>query len=210
MPAPDRPVQDSPPPVNAAPTPPNSPMNPWLKLATDIGPIVAFFAVYHLYGLMPATAVLMAATLAALATGYARERRLALMPLITCAVVLVFGGLTLLLDNELFIKMKPTIIYSLFAAVLLGGLAFGRSFLQPLFGPVWQLNPGGWRQLTLRFGVFFVGMALLNEAVWRSFSTDVWVNFKLFGAIPLTLLFAALQTPLIQRHQIEEAAGPEA
>jgi intracellular septation protein len=118
--------------------------------------------------------------------------------------VVVFGGLTLWLQNETFIKLKPTIIYVLFAVVLLGGLAFGKSLLGYVFDAVFKLTDEGWRKLTLRWGLFFVVLAVLNEIVWRSVSTDTWVTFKVFGFLPLTFLFALAQMPLINRSTIAE------
>jgi len=126
------------------------------------------------------------------------------MPLITAAVVGIFGGLTIYLEDETFIKMKPTIVQVAFGAILLTGLAFGRSFLKNLMGSAWAMDDEGWRKLTFRFGLFFLVMAALNEAVWRTQSTDFWVNFKVFGIIGLTLVFAMSQAPLISRHQLED------
>ena len=175
-------------------------MNPIMKLVVETGPLIAFFASYSLYDLMVATAVFMVAVAISLAVSVALERRVPIMPLVTAAVVMVFGGLTLWLDDETFIKMKPTIINGLFASILLGGLALGRAFLKPLFGTVFQLDEAGWRKLSLRWALFFVVVAVLNEGVWRTMSTDFWVSFKVFGILPLTLVFALSQTPLIQRH----------
>lgn len=178
----------------------------WLRPSVDYGPIAIFFAVYHLKDLMWATGAIMAATVAALAVGYWFERRLAPLPLVTAAIVGVFGALTLVLADETFIKMKPTIIKGLLAGVLLCGLAAGRQPLRFVFGQVWPLSDEGWRTLTLRFGLFFAAMAVLNEIVWRTQSTDFWVNFKFFGSIGLTLLFSACQAPLIRRHWRERSA----
>ena len=173
---------------------------PLVKLLIDAGPLVAFFVVYSRAGLMTATGVLIGATLVALVASYAIERRIALMPLISAGLVAVFGGLTLWLADETFIKMKPTIVYLLFAAALLGGLAFGRPFLKPLFQMAFHLTDEGWRILTLRWGLFFIAMAILNEIVWRNFSTDLWVDLKVFGFLPLTFVFAAAQVPLLMKY----------
>lgn len=182
-------------------------MNPILKLLVEMGPLVAFFAAYSLYDLMVATAVFMVAVAISLAISVALERRVPIMPLVTAIVVMVFGGLTLWLDDETFIKMKPTIINGLFAAILFGGLALGQAFLKPLFGTVFQIDELGWRKLSLRWALFFVAVAVLNEVVWRTMSTDMWVNYKVFGVLPLTLVFALAQTPMIQRHaQADEPA----
>ena len=176
----------------------------WLKPAVDYGPVAVFFAVYLKFGLFAATGALMAATAVALALSYWMLRRLAWMPLVTAVIVGVFGGLTLWLNDETFIKMKPTIIEGLFSAVLLGGLAAGRPLLKPLLGTAWPMDDDGWRRLSLRFAVFFAAMAALNEAVWRTQSTDVWVLFKVFGLIGLTLAFALAQIPLMTRHRLDE------
>ena len=175
-----------------------------LKLALDLGPLVLFFLANWRWGIFAATATFMAATLVSLAVTYAFTRRVAMMPLVSAAVVMVFGGLTIWLQDEVFIKVKPTIIYLLFAAVLLGGLAAGRSLLALVLDSVLHLNAEGWRKLTLRWGVFFVVMAILNEIVWRSVSTDAWVAFKTFGFLPLTVLFALAQARLISRHLADE------
>ncbi len=172
----------------------------WLKPATEFGPIAAFFLAYLLSDLLWATGALMAATAVALALSLMLAGRVPLMPLITAAVVGVFGGLTLWLKDETFIKIKPTIVQSLFALVLLGGLAAGRPLLKPLMGTTWPMDDAGWRRLTLRFGIFFAVMAGVNEAVWRTQSTDVWVAFKVFGILGLTFAFALSQMPLMQRH----------
>jgi intracellular septation protein len=201
-------------------------MKPWLKLAIEAGPLVVFFVVngrgglpelrnlWHVtdaaplfqQGLFEATGAFMAVTVLSLIAGWFLERQLPIMPLVSGLFVLVFGGLTLALADELFIKLKPTLVNSLFAIILLGGLAFERALLKPLFGSVFQLNDDGWRTLTLRWGLFFVFLAILNEIVWRSFSTDFWVAFKLFGVLPVTVVFAGSQTPLILRHQTEAIA----
>ncbi|MGH6947612.1 MAG: septation protein A, partial [Kiloniellales bacterium] len=183
---------------------------PWLRPLVDYGPLAAFFLGYVLADLLTATAVLMAATLAVLLLSLVAEKRVPLMPLITAAVVGVFGGLTLWLQDETFIKMKPTIVQLLFALALIGGLAIGKAPLKALFGTMLQLDEPGWRKLTLRWAIFFLAMAGVNEAVWRLFSTDVWVAFKVFGIVGVTLVFALAQIPLMQRHQLSEQPGPAA
>jgi len=180
-------------------------LNPFLKLVFDLGPLALFFFANSRYGIFVATGTFMVAVLAALAASYVLTRHLPIMPVVTAIVVLVFGGLTLILHNDLFIKIKPTIIYALFGAVLLGGLFFGKSFLGVVFDSLFHLTEEGWRKLTLRWALFFVVLAVLNEIVWRSTSTDVWVNFKVFGVMPLTLLFGALQYPLLKKYAAEPA-----
>ena len=202
-------------------------LNPLLKLVLDLGPLLLFFlansrpalflplvspilpadiALGEHTGIFVATAVFMVAVVLALAVSYALTRHLPVMPLVTAVIVLVFGSLTLILHDELFIKLKPTIIYLLFGAVLLGGLAAGKSLLGMVFDSVFHLTEEGWRRLTLRWALFFFALAILNEIVWRSQTTDVWVTFKVFGVVPLTFLFAALQYPLLTRYAAPEKA----
>jgi intracellular septation protein len=181
--------------------PAKTPLNPALKLVLDIGPLVLFFAINAKLGIYAATGVFMAAVLIALAVSYALTRHVAVMPVVTAIIVLIFGGLTLVLHNDIFIKLKPTIIYLLFAGALLGGLAFGKPLLGMVFDAVFDLTDEGWRKLTWRWALFFLALAVLNEIVWRTQSTDFWVSFKLFGVVPLTLLFGALQYPLLQKYQ---------
>jgi intracellular septation protein len=152
----------------------------------------------------------MAAIVIALAIAYALTRHLPIMPLVTAIVVLVFGGLTLVLHDELFIKVKPTIIYVLFGGVLLVGLGFGKSLLGVVFDSVFHLTEEGWRRLTLRWALFFLALAVANEIVWRTQTTDVWVSFKVFGVMPLTFLFAALQYPLLQKYAAPESETAQA
>jgi intracellular septation protein len=179
---------------------------PWLRPAIDYGPVVAFFITYFVADLFVATWVILGTTAAGIAAGLWFERRVPLVPLITSIVVGIFGGLTLILEDETFIKMKPTIVQSLISATLLGGLAFKRALLQPVLGKSLRLPEAGWRALTLRFGLFFAGMAVLNEIVWRTMSTSFWVSFKLFGILGLTFAFTALQIPFIKRHALPPQA----
>src|SRR6266436_378558 len=175
-------------------------LNPALKLVLDLGPLLVFFAANSRFGIFAATGAFMAAILIALAIAYALTRHLPIMPLVTAVVVVVFGTLTLVLHDELFIKVKPTIIYVLFGGVLLIGLAFGKSLLGLVFDSVFHLTEEGWRKLTLRWALFFLVLAVLNEIVWRTQSTDTWVSFKVFGVMPLTFIFAAFQYPLLMKH----------
>ncbi len=180
-------------------------LNPTLKLVLDIGPLVLFFAANARFGIFAATAAFMVAVLAALVFAYVKTRHIEIMPLITAVIVVVFGGLTLFLHNAEFIKIKPTILYVLFGGVLLGGLVFDKLWLGILFDSVFDLTEEGWRKLTWRWVAFFFFLAIVNEIVWRNFSTDFWVSFKLFGVVPLTLLFGALQYPLLMKY----APNPE-
>ena len=183
-------------------------LNPALKLVLDLGPLLIFFAANSRFGIFAATGAFMAAILIALAVAYALTRHLPIMPLVTAVVVVVFGTLTLVLHDELFIKVKPTIIYVLFGGVLLVGLGFGKSLLGVVFDSVFHLTEEGWRKLTLRWALFFLALAVLNEIVWRTQTTDVWVSFKVFGVVPLTFLFAALQYPLLTKYAAPVPAEP--
>ena len=201
-------------------------LNPLLKIALDLGPLLLFFyanskpALFEPWiaplipqavaggesaGIFVATAVFMVAIVVALAISYALTRHLPMMPLVSAAIVVVFGGLTLFLQNETFIKLKPTIIYLLFAGTLFGGLIFRKPLLATVFDTVFHLTDEGWRRLTMRWALFFLALAVLNEIVWRTQSTDTWVTFKVFGVMPLTFIFAALQYPLLTKH----AASPK-
>ena len=200
-------------------TPKQEEMNPLLKLGLELGPLMVFFfansrgewlverfpALANLGGpLFVATALFMIAVAISLAVSYWLTRKLPIMPLVSGAVVFVFGALTLWLQDEVFIKMKPTIVNSLFGGVLLGGLFFGKSLLGYVFDSAFSLDSEGWRKLTLRWGVFFFVLAALNEVVWRGFSTDFWVAFKVWAIMPLTILFTMSQMPLIMRHSTDD------
>ena len=179
-------------------------LNPGLKLALDVGPLLLFFIANQRFGIFAATAVFMVGVFVALGVSYALTRHIAMMPIITAVVVLVFGGLTLILHDELFIKLKPTIIYVLFGGALLVGLLFGKVFLGTVLDSVFNLTDEGWRKLTWRWIWFFFALAVLNEIVWRTQSTDFWVNFKVFAVLPITLVFGALQYPLLIKHSAEK------
>src|SRR6201994_2181395 len=180
--------------------------HPLFKLATELGPLLVFFVANAKFHVFVATGAFMVAIVAAMAASYMVTKHVPLMALVTGIIVIVFGTLTLVLYDETFIKVKPTIIYGLFAAVLGGGLLFGRSFIAIMFDQMFNLTAEGWRLLTMRWALFFLGMAVLNEIVWRTQSTDFWVAFKAFGAIPLTMVFAISQMPVIKRYHLEPAS----
>jgi intracellular septation protein len=180
--------------------------HPLFKLATELGPLMVFFIANAKFNLFVATGAFMVAVVAAMIASYAVTRHVPMMAIVTAAVVIVFGTLTLVLHDETFIKVKPTIVYTLFAAILGGGLLFGRSFIAIMFDQMFNLTPQGWRVLTLRWSLWFLAMAVLNEIIWRTQSTDVWVTFKAFGMVPLTMVFAVTQMPLIRRHHLEPAS----
>ena len=199
-------------------------VNPVLKLVLELGPLIVFFfanargewlterfpALANLGGpIFVATALFMIATAIALAASWLIMRSLPIMPLVSGGVVFVFGALTLWLHDDVFIKMKPTIVNMLFAVVLLGGLAFGKSLLGYVFDSAFHLDAEGWRKLTFRWGLFFLFLAVANEVVWRNFSTDAWVAFKVWGIMPITLLFTFSQMPLIMRHSLEDKTANE-
>jgi len=174
-----------------------------VKLALELGPLVVFFIVNGRADIFMATAWFMAAMVVSLLLSWLILRKVAVMPLVTGVVVLVFGGLTLWLQDDTFIKMKPTITNVLFGGTLLGGLVFGQSLLKYVFGDVYKLRPEGWWRLTLNWGLFFFVLAVLNEVVWRNFSTDAWVAFKVWGIMPLTVVFSMTQVPLLNKYAPE-------
>ncbi|WP_421725952.1 septation protein A [Bauldia sp.] len=205
---------------------PNAPdrkeVNPVLKLSLELGPLVVFF-LSNSYGnrlaerfslldglggpIFIATALFIVATLISLVVSLAVTRRVPIMPLVTAIFVVAFGGLTLWLQDETFIKMKPTIVNTLFGLILLGGLAFGRPLLGYVFDSAFKLTDEGWTKLTYRWGLFFFFLAIANEVVWRTVSTDMWVNFKTFGIMPITFVFALFQLPLLTRYALPEEEG---
>jgi len=189
---------------------------PLLKLALELGPLALFFvanAYADRFGyaenqrIYVATALFIAATVVALAISYALIRKLPIMPLVSGVVVVVFGGLTLFLQNDMFIKLKPTIVNAMFGLVLLGGLYFRKPLLEIVLDSMFELTEEGWRKLTFRWALFFFALAILNEVVWRTQTTDFWVSFKVFGIMPLTIVFALAQTPLLMRY--EAGKNPE-
>jgi len=193
--------------------------HPGLKMALELGPLLVFFfgnlrgewlvqkfpALSAVGGpLLVATALFMVATVISLVISKIVFKHLPVMPFVSGVVVMVFGSLSIWLQDETFIKMKPTIVNTLFGVVLLGGLFFGKSLLGYVFNAAFSLNEEGWRKLTLRWGIFFLFLAVLNEVVWRNFSDEAWVNFKVWGTMPITILFTLSQMPLIMRHSVEE------
>jgi intracellular septation protein len=181
----------------------------WVRPTIEYGPVVLFFVALKVWGLMPATAVLIAASVLAVLFGYLRERRLAWAPVVTTAIVVLFGGLTLIFKDETFIKMKPTAVYTLFAVSLWTGLLLKKPLLERLIGGGLRMDHAGWRKLEARYAWFCAGMAVLNEIVWRTQTTDIWGDFKL-GSIVLTFLFMATQLPMIRRHLLPDAPSTEA
>ena len=205
-------------------------LNPLLKFVLDLGPLLLFFlanakpalfepwlapiipeavATGERAGIFVATAVFMVAILAALVVSYVLTRRLPVMAVVSAIIVVVFGGATLIFQNETFIKLKPTIIYLLFAGTLFGGLIFRKPLLAMVFDQMFHLTDEGWRKLTIRWALFFFFLAAANEIVARNFSTDFWVAFKVWGVMPLTMAFALVQTPLILKHEIKPAKTEE-
>ncbi len=182
---------------------------PWLKPTVDFGPLAVFFAANFLYDLMVATAAVIVASSLAVVLWLIVARRLPVMPLVTALVVGTLGGLTLWLDDERFLKMKPTIVQGAFSLILFAGLALKRPLLRLIMDQAWSMDQEGWRRLTLRFAFFFAAMAALNELVWRTQSTDFWVTYKVFGILGLTVLFAMAQTPLMQRHHLADSGEAE-
>ena len=174
------------------------------KLLIDIGPLAIFFIFYTRSGLQASILPFMIATVIAVLFSYILEKKIPIMPTVGATIVLIFGGLTIYFDNEIFFKMKPTIINFIFAGILYGGLILKKPLLKYLLGAALKLNDDGWKILTQRWVGFFVALAILNEIIWRTQSTDIWVNFKVFGILPLTFIFTLAQFPIIKKFQIED------
>ena len=208
---------------------PNDPkrkhINPLLKLVLELGPLLVFFFanargawiaervpfLADIGGpIFVGTACFMIATAIALSVSWALTRTLPIMPLLSGIIVLVFGALTLWLQDEIFIKVKPTIINTMFGVILLGGLFFKKSFLGYVFDSAFRLDAEGWRILTMRWGLYFLIMAVVNEFIWRNFSTDFWIAFKVWGNLPLSIVFTIMQLPLMRRHALPEEGAEEA
>lgn len=194
------------------------PINPVLKMSLELGPLVVFFfansrgawlaekfpSLAELGGpIFIATALFMAATTVSLAVSWVLTRTIPIMPLITGVIVLIFGALTLWLQDETFIKMKPTIVNTLFGSTLLIGYLFGKSFLRYAFDAAFNLDDEGWKKLTIRWGIFFFFLALINEIVWRNFSTDFWVAFKVWGVMPISMVFMVFQMRVVMQHSLD-------
>ena len=195
-------------------------VNPLLKLVLEMGPLALFFGTYVFLGrgsgdavdinrIIYSTGALMIATVISLVASRMLLKRIPVMPLVTGVFVLFFGTLTIWLQDATFIKIKPTILNLFFASALAGGLLFRKLLLKIVLGEVLQLEDEGWRILTLRWIGFFIVLAILNEIVWRGFSTDTWVSFKSFGIMPLTFLFMMSQITLIMKHQTPAVSSPE-
>ena len=174
------------------------------KLLIDIGPLAIFFIFYTRSGLQEAIFPLMIATVIAVIISYVLERKIPIMATMGAGIVLIFGGLTIYFNDEIFIKMKPTIINAVFAIILYGGVLLKKPLLKFLLGAALKLEEEGWRILTQRWIAFFIALAVLNEIVWRTQTTDFWVNFKVFGILPITFIFTMTQFPLIKKYQVEE------
>jgi len=179
-------------------------MNPQLRrLALDLGPLFVFFLAYRFFDIYVATGVFMVAVLLALALDYVFDGKFSPVPILTAVLVLIMGGLTLYLKDAVFIKLKPTLLYTIFGLTLLGGMAFNRLFLKYILSLGFEMPDAAWRTLTFRYGIFFLALAGANEIVWRNFSESVWVDFKVWGVLPLILLFSLTQAPFLMRHQSE-------
>lgn len=186
---------------------PSRAVRPAVKLLLELGPLVVFFFANSRGDLFVATGAFMTATVISLTLSWILMRRLPIMPVVSGVVVLVFGGLTLALQDELFIKLKPTIVNLLFAGALFTGIAFNKPLLAIVFDAAFELTHRGWMKLSLRWAWFFVFLAVVNEVVWRTQTTDFWVAFKVWGIMPITMVFAVAQAPLLQRYSAENAAA---
>ena len=174
------------------------------KLLIDIGPLAVFFVFYTRSDLKTAILPFMIATIIAVLFSYIIEKKIPIMPTVGAVIILIFGGLTIYFDNETFFKMKPTIINLLFAGILYGGIILNKSLLRYLLGAALKLQDRGWDILTKRWIGFFIALAILNEIIWRTQTTDIWVNFKVFGILPITFIFTLTQFSTIKKYQIED------
>jgi intracellular septation protein len=185
-------------------------MSQGLKLALDFLPLVAFFAAYRFGNMYVATGVIIVLTLVSLAISYFITGKVAKFPLFSAILITILGGLTLYLQDDTFVKMKPTAANLIFAGLLGGGLLMNRMFLKDLLGATLNMPEDAWRTLTLRWTVFFLVLAGLNEYVWRTMSEEAWVNFKVFGLMGLTLVFALANAPFMARFMKTETDNPSA
>ena len=174
------------------------------KLLIDIGPLAVFFIFYIRSDLRSAILPFMIATVISVLFSYIIEKKIPVMPTVGAIIILIFGGLTIYFDNDIFFKMKPTIINLLFAGILYGGVILNKPLLRYLLGAALKLQDEGWEILTKRWIGFFIALAILNEIIWRTQSTDIWVNFKVFGMLPLTFIFTLAQFTIIKKYQIED------
>ena len=180
-------------------------MNSFIKLFIDIGPLAVFFIYYKISGdLIDAILPLMLATVISVIISYILEKKIPIMPTLGAGIVVIFGGLTIIFDNKIFIFMKPTIINIIFAAILYGGIILKKPLLKYLLGSALKLEEEGWTILTQRWTAFFIALAVLNEIVWRTMSEEFWVSFKVFGILPITFIFTMTQFPLIKKYQVED------
>jgi len=177
----------------------------FLKFVTDFGPLLIFFTIYYKSGnnLSAAIPPLIISTLIAVAIMYLIEKKIPYVPLIGAVVISLFGGLTLYFNNPIFIYMKPTIVNLIFAVILLiSNLYFNKNYLKLFLQTAFQLNDEGWKKLNLRWAYFFIFLAILNEVVWRTQPETTWVNFKVWGMLPITIIFTAMQLPLINKYKL--------
>jgi intracellular septation protein len=175
-----------------------------VKFALDMGPLLVFFVMYRSMGIIPATASLIACTMFSLAITYVMEKRISPVPLISGLAVTIFGGMTIFFANDLFIKIKPTLVNLIFSAILLGGVYYKKPMIKYVFAGAMELTEEGWRILSIRWGVFFIFLAILNEIIWRNFSESFWVDFKVFGMLSLTVIFTLCQLTLVKKYWVEE------
>lgn len=179
-------------------------LSPGQRTLIDLGPLVVFFCANYIYGIMVGTAALMFATAIVICITFFVERSIPPMPTVTCGLVMIFGGLTLYFDNEIFIKVKPTIVNLLFASALAIGLLLKRNFLKPLLSRVMQLTDDGWKIMSKLWIIMFISLAIINEGLWRTVDTDTWVTFKAFGIPIIVLIFGIFMTPILQKHQLKK------
>lgn len=179
-------------------------MNQFHKFISEMGPLIIFFVCHKYYGLMTATAVLIVTTLISVVIVYIIEKKIPMMPLISAILLGFFGGLTLIFQDELFIKIKPTLINLIFAAILIIGFFMKKGLLKYLMGSAMVMSDEAWLKFSLRWGLFFIFLALVNEVVWRNFDTDFWVKFKVFGMLPLSMIFMVSQMPFLLKNMEDD------